>query len=168
MSLASNLRATGWGRSSNVALWTRAQQEPQKRISSATTNQVHSFPIQQVLFKYVLTLFALYCIIPNSSRSNSFHLSLPQILRPPKTTSPTTCSSPRQSLQPSQAPQTSIAFVKMITDNELYSLAIFLGVVAMFMIVIYHYLEVNAIEDTPSTSKPEIQKTSVKTSGAVH
>ena len=34
----------------------------------------------------------------------------------------------------------------MISDNDLYRLAIFLGSAAMVMIVIYHYLEVNANE----------------------
>jgi len=32
----------------------------------------------------------------------------------------------------------------MITDAQLYSLAIFLGSAAMLMIVLYHFLEVNA------------------------
>lgn len=32
----------------------------------------------------------------------------------------------------------------MITDNQLYSLAIFLGSAAMLMIVLYHFLEVNS------------------------
>jgi oligosaccharyl transferase complex subunit OST4 len=31
----------------------------------------------------------------------------------------------------------------MITDNQLYSLAIFLGSLAMLLIVLYHFLEVN-------------------------
>ena len=35
----------------------------------------------------------------------------------------------------------------MITDNDLYSLAIFLGSLAMLLIVLYHFLEVNAKED---------------------
>ena len=35
----------------------------------------------------------------------------------------------------------------MITDNQLYSLAIFLGSAAMLMIVLYHFLEVNAQND---------------------
>lgn len=34
----------------------------------------------------------------------------------------------------------------MITDNQLYSLAIFLGSAAMLMIVLYHFLEVNATD----------------------
>lgn len=32
----------------------------------------------------------------------------------------------------------------MITDNELYQIAIFLGSASMGLIVLYHYLEVNA------------------------
>ncbi|KAF2861019.1 hypothetical protein K470DRAFT_216024 [Piedraia hortae CBS 480.64] len=35
----------------------------------------------------------------------------------------------------------------MITDDALYQLAVFLGVVAMLMIVIYHFLEINAQDD---------------------
>lgn len=40
----------------------------------------------------------------------------------------------------------------MITDNQLYSLAIFLGAAAMLMIVLYHFLEVNA-QDDPALEK---------------
>lgn len=32
----------------------------------------------------------------------------------------------------------------MITDSQLYSLAIFLGSAAMLLIVLYHFLEVNS------------------------
>lgn len=35
----------------------------------------------------------------------------------------------------------------MITDNQLYSLALFLGSAAMLLIVLYHFLEVNATDD---------------------
>ncbi|KAF2869868.1 Oligosaccaryltransferase-domain-containing protein [Massariosphaeria phaeospora] len=35
----------------------------------------------------------------------------------------------------------------MITDNQLYSLAIFLGSAAMLLIVLYHFLEVNSEEN---------------------
>ncbi|KAI9717220.1 MAG: hypothetical protein M1828_007414 [Chrysothrix sp. TS-e1954] len=35
----------------------------------------------------------------------------------------------------------------MITDDQLYSLAIFLGSFAMLMTIVYHFLEVNAKED---------------------
>ena len=36
----------------------------------------------------------------------------------------------------------------MISDNELYSLAVFLGSLSMLLIVVYHFLEVNAQDDT--------------------
>lgn len=40
----------------------------------------------------------------------------------------------------------------MITDNQLYTLAIFLGSAAMLMIVLYHFLEVNSSdEEVPAT-----------------
>ncbi len=32
----------------------------------------------------------------------------------------------------------------MISDNDLYTLAIFLGSLAMLLIVLYHFLEINA------------------------
>jgi hypothetical protein len=35
----------------------------------------------------------------------------------------------------------------MITDSQLYSLALILGCAAMLMIVLYHFLEVNAVPD---------------------
>lgn len=35
----------------------------------------------------------------------------------------------------------------MISDNTLYSLALFLGAAAMLLIVLYHFLEVNAKDD---------------------
>lgn len=35
----------------------------------------------------------------------------------------------------------------MISDDDLYTLAIFLGSLAMLLIVLYHFLEVNAIND---------------------
>ncbi|OAR00697.1 hypothetical protein LLEC1_06936 [Akanthomyces lecanii] len=38
--------------------------------------------------------------------------------------------------------------LKMISDNDLYTLAIFLGSAAMILIIVYHFLEVN------STKKP--------------
>ena len=55
------------------------------------------------------------------------------------------------SRQPSDS---SFRSLKMITDNQLYSLAIFLGSFAMVLIVIYHWLEVNAI-DTPDSAVVE-------------
>ncbi|OLN91952.1 hypothetical protein CCHL11_01473 [Colletotrichum chlorophyti] len=47
----------------------------------------------------------------------------------------------------------------MISDNDLYRLAIFLGSAAMVLIVLYHYVEVNAKEEeqqekTAPTVKP--------------
>lgn len=36
----------------------------------------------------------------------------------------------------------------MITDDQLYSLALFLGSAAMLLIVLYHFLEVNAKDET--------------------
>jgi hypothetical protein len=36
----------------------------------------------------------------------------------------------------------------MISDSQLYSLALFLGSASMILIVLYHWLEVNAKDDT--------------------
>lgn len=41
----------------------------------------------------------------------------------------------------------------MISDNDLYRLALFLGSCAMMMIVLYHFLEVNARDDDAETEK---------------
>lgn len=41
----------------------------------------------------------------------------------------------------------------MISDDDLYTLAIFLGSLAMLLIVLYHFLEVNAIDETPTQSE---------------
>lgn len=41
----------------------------------------------------------------------------------------------------------------MISDNDLYRLAILLGSAAMMLIILYHFLEVNAVEDTEKTSR---------------
>ena len=38
----------------------------------------------------------------------------------------------------------------MISDDELYSLAIFLGSASMLLIVLYHFLEVNAKDKLPN------------------
>jgi oligosaccharyl transferase complex subunit OST4 len=42
----------------------------------------------------------------------------------------------------------------MISDSTLYTLSIFLGSLAMLLIVLYHYLEVNArdADDSPTTA----------------
>jgi len=42
----------------------------------------------------------------------------------------------------------------MIADDDLYRLAVFLGSAAMILIVLYHFLEVNAVEEHEPTSKP--------------
>lgn len=41
----------------------------------------------------------------------------------------------------------------MISDDDLYTLAIFLGSLAMLLIVLYHFLEVNAISDGAQQSE---------------
>ena len=40
----------------------------------------------------------------------------------------------------------------MISDDDLYKLAIFLGSLAMLLIVLYHFLEVNADKDSEPTA----------------
>ncbi|KAJ5638210.1 hypothetical protein N7490_008089 [Penicillium lividum] len=42
----------------------------------------------------------------------------------------------------------------MISDDDLYRLAIFLGSCAMMMIVLYHFLDVNARDDEETTTEP--------------
>jgi oligosaccharyl transferase complex subunit OST4 len=44
----------------------------------------------------------------------------------------------------------------MISDDELYRLAIFLGSAAMLLIILYHFLEINAVEEpaVDSNGKP--------------
>ncbi|KAF2632314.1 hypothetical protein BU25DRAFT_330867 [Macroventuria anomochaeta] len=49
----------------------------------------------------------------------------------------------------------------MITDAQLYSLAIFLGSAAMLLIVLYHFLEVNS-EDHAALEKPRVVANKVK------
>lgn len=47
----------------------------------------------------------------------------------------------------------------MISDDDLYTLAIFLGSLAMLLIVLYHFLEVNAIDDqTPQSEEKASSK----------
>lgn len=55
----------------------------------------------------------------------------------------------------------------MITDDNLYTIAIFLGVFAMFLIVLYHFLEVNRRDDTPALKQEKSQKTASTVSPAV-
>jgi len=44
----------------------------------------------------------------------------------------------------------------MIADDDLYRLAVFLGSAAMILIVLYHFLEVNAVEEPEQVSKTPI------------
>jgi len=41
----------------------------------------------------------------------------------------------------------------MISDDDLYRLAIFLGSAAMLLIILYHFLEVNAVEEPAMDAK---------------
>jgi oligosaccharyl transferase complex subunit OST4 len=49
----------------------------------------------------------------------------------------------------------SITFItaNMISDGDLYRLAIFFGTTAMILIVLYHFLEVNAAKDPIEAGK---------------
>ncbi|KAJ5894852.1 hypothetical protein N7495_006543 [Penicillium taxi] len=47
----------------------------------------------------------------------------------------------------------------MISDGDLYRLAIFLGSCAMMMIVLYHFLDVNASEETEAVPVGAAQST---------
>lgn len=42
----------------------------------------------------------------------------------------------------------------MISDNDLYRLAIFLGSAAMVLIILYHFVEVNSKENDKTQEKP--------------
>lgn len=42
----------------------------------------------------------------------------------------------------------------MISDDDLYRLAIFLGSLSMLLIVLYHFLEINAKDDGQPTATP--------------
>ena len=46
----------------------------------------------------------------------------------------------------------------MITDAQLYSLAVFLGSAAVLMIVLYHFLEINAEPDDTSKIATPLSK----------
>ena len=48
----------------------------------------------------------------------------------------------------------------MISDDDLYTLAIFLGSLAMLLIVLYHFLEVNAKDDDPLPSDEKVSASS--------
>lgn len=55
----------------------------------------------------------------------------------------------------------------MISDDDLYTLAIFLGSLAMLLIVLYHFLEVNAKEDDvpPQIDEKAASKANPQTHG---
>jgi oligosaccharyl transferase complex subunit OST4 len=53
----------------------------------------------------------------------------------------------------------------MISDDALYRLAIFLGSLAMLLIVLYHFLEINAKEDGTETKTPGAKSGAEKGAG---
>ncbi|OJD10908.1 hypothetical protein AJ78_08204 [Emergomyces pasteurianus Ep9510] len=50
----------------------------------------------------------------------------------------------------------------MISDDQLYQLAIFLGSCSMLLIVLYHYLEVNAEDSSSAVSMSSANSPSVQ------
>jgi len=52
----------------------------------------------------------------------------------------------------------------MISDSQLYTLAIFLGSAAMFLIVLYHFLEVNSEDSAPVEKPKAVSSNKTKTS----
>lgn len=50
----------------------------------------------------------------------------------------------------------------MITDANLYSLAIFLGSAAMLLIVLYHFLEINAKDAAPLSDERKADAIPIK------
>ncbi|KAF2833259.1 hypothetical protein CC86DRAFT_365207 [Ophiobolus disseminans] len=55
----------------------------------------------------------------------------------------------------------------MITDSQLYSLAIFLGSAAMMLIVLYHFLEVNS-EEHAALANPKVATAKAKNKEVVN
>jgi oligosaccharyl transferase complex subunit OST4 len=51
----------------------------------------------------------------------------------------------------------------MISDDNLYQLAIFLGSISMLLIVLYHFLQVNAEQDDNVALKTTTTKTKTST-----
>jgi len=43
----------------------------------------------------------------------------------------------------------------MISDSDLYSLALFLGAVSMLLIILYHFLEINSKDSESSKQKQD-------------
>jgi oligosaccharyl transferase complex subunit OST4 len=50
----------------------------------------------------------------------------------------------------------------MISDNQLYQLAIFLGSAAMLLIILYHFLEVNAEKEPTAVKSKAVPAGKVK------
>ena len=50
----------------------------------------------------------------------------------------------------------------MISDDDLYRLAIFLGSAAMLLIIFYHFLEINAVEEPTLEVKTASAQTDAK------
>lgn len=48
----------------------------------------------------------------------------------------------------------------MITDRELFTLAVFFGIVSMLLIVVYHLMEANALPDAAGANKADHAKAS--------
>lgn len=53
----------------------------------------------------------------------------------------------------------------MISDDGLYRLAIFLGSLAMLLIVLYHFLEINSKDDDAPTKAPREKPVGEKGAG---
>jgi oligosaccharyl transferase complex subunit OST4 len=46
----------------------------------------------------------------------------------------------------------------MISDSQLYTLALFFGAVSMLLIVLYHFMEVNSTTEEPEKSSQTKEK----------
>jgi len=51
----------------------------------------------------------------------------------------------------------------MISDDDLYQLAIFLGSCAMLLIILYHFLEVNSKDTSPASSPSSVSGKALST-----
>ncbi|KAK9424640.1 putative Oligosaccaryltransferase-domain-containing protein [Seiridium unicorne] len=89
-----------------------------------------------------------------------------------------TCQSKRSNFTPEKRrsisycqPTKSSRQLTMISDDDLYRLAIFLGSIAMVLIVLYHFFEVNssdsALAEKASAAKPVQQAPAVGKSSSV-
>lgn len=58
-------------------------------------------------------------------------------------------------IQSTLTPTNKTTLATMITDAQLYSLAVFLGSAAVLLIVLYHFLEVNAKDTDNSVLSPQ-------------